>query len=97
VLNFKPDRQISDKEYELVLAAQKNPDTDKYIKITTAQADQVTTLPPSAQIEYSDEPDEEEAPVVQEAKPAKRKAKKAEPKPETNSLADVISVWSDDD
>ena len=96
VLNFKPIRQVSDEEYELVLAAQKNPDTDTYIKITTAQADQVTTLPPSAQIEYSDEPDEEEAPVVEEAKPAKRKAKKAEPKPETNSLADVISVWSDD-
>jgi hypothetical protein len=34
---------------------------------------------------------------VEEAKPAKRQAKKAEPKPETNSLADVVSAWSDDD
>jgi len=98
VLNFKPVRQVSDEEYELVLAAQKNPDTDMYIRITTAQTDQVATLPPSAQIEYSDEPDEEEdTPVVEEAKPAKRQAKKAEPKPETNSLADVVSAWSDDD
>jgi hypothetical protein len=56
VLNFKPIRQVSDDEYELVLAAQKNPDTDMYTKITTAQTDQVTALPPSAQIEYSDEP-----------------------------------------
>ena len=98
VLNFKPVRQVSDEEYELVLAAQKNPDTDMYTKITTAQADQGTALPPSAQIGYSDEPDEEEdTPAVEEAKPAKRQAKKAEPKPETNSLADVVSAWSDDD
>lgn len=98
VLNFKPVRQVSDDEYELVLAAQQNPDTDMYTKITTAQTDKVTTLPPSAQIEYSDEPDEEgDTPVVEEAKPAKRQAKKAEPKPETNSLADVVSAWSDDD
>lgn len=100
VLNFKPIRQVSDDEYELVLAAQQNPDTDMYTKITTAQTDQVTALPPSAseQIVYSDEPDEEgDTPVVEEAKPAKRQAKKAEPKPETNSLADVVSAWSDDD
>ena len=97
VLNFKPVRQVSDEEYELVLAAQKNPDTDMYTKITTAQTDQVTALPASEpeQIVYSDEPEEE--PVVEEAKPAKRQAKKAEPKPETNSLADVVSAWSDDD
>lgn len=97
VLNFKPIRQVSDEEYELVLAAQKNPDTDMYTKITTAQTDQVTALPASEpeQIVYSDEPEEE--PVVEEAKPVKRQAKKAEPKPETNSLADVVSAWSDDD
>jgi len=98
VLNFKPIRQVSDDEYELVLAAQQNPDTDMYTKITTAQTDQVTALPPSAseQIVYSDEPEEEPV-AVEEPKPAKRQAKKTEPKPETNSLADVVSAWSDDD
>lgn len=98
ILNFKPLRQVSDEEYELVLAAQANPETDMYTKITTAQVDQVATLPPSAseQIVYSDEPEAaEEAPAVEE--PAKRTAKKTEAKPETKSLADAISVWSDDE
>lgn len=103
ILNFKPIRQVSDEEWELVLAAQANPETDAYTKITTAQVDQVSALPPSAteQIVYSDEPEEEAPVVVEEAKeveaPAKRTAKKTEAKPETKSLADAISAWSDDD
>ena len=96
VLKFKPIRQVSDEEYELVLAAQKNPDTEMYTKITTAQTDQVTALPPSApeQSAFVEEPEEE--PVVEEAKPAKRQAKKAEPKPENSKLADVLSTWGDE-
>jgi len=53
-------------------------------------------LPPSApeQSAFVEEPEEE--PVVEEAKPAKRQAKKAEPKPENSKLADVLSTWGDE-
>jgi len=76
-LLFTPLRGISDEEYELVVAAQADPETKKYVQLTVAQADGVTAKPkqeaaaeqPVANtVTRSDEPDDEEEVV---AKPAK--------------------------
>lgn len=76
-LLFTPLRGISDDEYELVTAAQNDPETKKYVQLTVAQADGATQKPkteapkPNA-VTRSDEPDDEDgevmvAPKVEEA------------------------------
>ena len=97
-LLFSPLREISDEEYDLIVAAQDKPETELYTKITVAQADKVTKQPKAIEqkVERSDEPeDEAEADPIEE--PVKRTAKKTEAKPEKKELADVISEWGDDD
>ena len=99
-LLFTPVRNLTDEEYELVQAAQSNPDSKLYVTITAAQADKVTKQPeavaheeaPAPKITRSDEPDDE---VIEE--PVKRQAKAtAAPTPKKN-LADVVSAWSQDE
>lgn len=50
----------------------------------------VTSAPAPVEVDGFDEPEEEPA-------PKKRAAKKTEPKPESNDLADVLDAWSDED
>lgn len=101
-LLFTPLRNVSDEEYELVVAAQSKPETKMYTMITVAQTDGVTKQPaidpPKAKpVVRSEEPDdEEEIEVIDE--PTKRKPKKVEVEPSIKSkLADVVSDWGEDD
>jgi hypothetical protein len=98
-LAFTPLRGITDQEYALVKAAQARPETQMYTKITVAQADKVTKQPIAIEqkpkIARSDEPDEEDAEVIEE--PIKRPAKKVVvPPQDKQSLADVVDDWSKD-
>ena len=101
-LLFTPLRGISDEEYELVTAAQSDPEINKYVQLTVAQADGVTAKPkleapkPAPQVVRSDEPDDEEEAVFEE--PVKRTVKKeALPVEENKNLASIIDAWGDDE
>ena len=111
-LLFTPLRGITDEEYELVRAAQNDPETKKYVQLTVAQADGVTKAPastaapkveekPAPQVARSDEPEDETEDAVFEpvAEPVKRSAKKEEAPVEAPSqnLASIIDAWGDDD
>ena len=102
-LLFTPMRNISDEEYQLVVAAQANPEAQAYTMLTVAQADGVTKKPAGAKaalvapagVTRSDEPDEDEtAPAVRGGKkvaggnPAAAKS---------NDLAAKIRGWDDED
>lgn len=107
-LLFTPLRNISDEEYQLVVASQSKPETKMYTMITVAQADGVKKQPPAVEskakapvedvapkkaVVRSDEPEDD--PVEE---PVKRQTKKAEPAPKAKaSLADVVSKWSEDE
>ena len=109
-LKFQPIRQLTAEEDALVTAAQEDPETERYTKLTAAEADGVTKTPttpapaaapaPKASGFFSDAEDEDEVPVqVKEPEPKKRASKKAEApatqaKPELDS---VLSSWLDDD
>ena len=103
-LLFTPLRNISDQEYELVVASQSKPETKLYTMITVAQADGVTKQPaaiaskPKPVVSRSDEPDDEAEEVEDIEEPIKRKSKKVEVEPPVKSkLADVVSEWSGDE
>jgi len=100
-LVFSPVREISDAEYELVLAAQERPETDMYTKLTAAQTDGVVKTPalakPAPAITRSEEPEEDEVEEVDE--PVKRQKKKEAPAvaSEEDPLASIINDWGGDD
>lgn len=99
-LLFTPMRNITDSEYELIVAAQSRPETKRYTMLTVAQASGVTKAPPAVQkdkpverVVRSEEPDDaDDTPP-----PVKREVKKAQPeaKSKTAALADVVSAWQD--
>lgn len=96
-LNFTPARPITDEEYELVVAAQENPTTQRLIQITAGEADgakaKAIAKPVTNTAAVDEDEDEVEEPVV-----AKPKAKKEEPaKANVKDLASVVSAWADDD
>ena len=96
-LNFTPVRPITDEEYELVIAAQENPTTQRLIQITAGEADgakaKAITKPVTNTAVVDEDEDEVEEPVV-----AKPKAKKEEPaKANVKDLASVVNAWADDD
>ena len=98
-LMFSPLREITDEEYALVVQAQGRPEAEGYTRITVAQTDGVTKLPPkqeAPQVQRSDEPEDEE-PEVQE--PTKRTSKKAEEETEEsdNLVGAVFEKWAEDD
>lgn len=107
-LLFTPLRGITDEEYELVVAAQNDPDTKKYVQLTVAAADGATKAAngksaepqkeeeaPAPKVVRSDEPDDEDE-VASE--PVKRAAKKEATAPSaTKDLASVIDAWGSDD
>ena len=102
-LLFTPMRNISDEEYQRVVEAQANPETQAYTMLTVAQADGVTKKPAAAKalaapakVTRSDEPDEDEP-----TEPTKRGgAKAAGGNPaaaKSSDLAAKISSWNDED
>ena len=97
-LVFSPVREVSDAEYELILAAQERPETEMYTKLTAAQTDGVSKAPkldkPAPVVTRSEEPEEEE---VEE--PVKRTKKKEEaPVADTEDpLASIIDEWGGED
>jgi hypothetical protein len=101
-LLFTPLRSIDDDEYQMVKAAQADPETKKYIQLTVAQTDGAKALAapapkpePVQQVTRSDEP-EEDAEIIEE--PVKRTAKKEEPAVENKEdLASILDAWGDDD
>jgi hypothetical protein len=108
-LLFSPVRNISDAEYQLVLAAQTRPETEAYTKITVAQADGVTKTPPKAEtvkepvkpkVTRSEDPDDDAPTPAPVAEPVKRerKSKAADPAPQPSpDLSAVINEWASDD
>ena len=99
-LLFTPLRGISDEEYELVTAAQADPETKRYVQLTVsadsakAEPKQVAAKPaPKPVVTRSDEPDEDDAPVIA---PVKRSAKPAEKATVvTGDLATIVHAWGD--
>jgi len=104
-LLFTPLRGITDEEYELVVAAQNDPETKKYVQLTVAAADGATKAAakpepkPAPQVTRSDEPDDEEEAVFTPAEePVKRAAKKEPLTLESNqNLASIVDAWGEDD
>lgn len=99
-LLFTPLRNVSDEEYELVVAAQSKPETKMYTMITVAQADGVKKQPLAVEqkaaksaekVTRSEEPEDD---VIEE--PVKRTVKKPEAPKEKANLADVVSKWAED-
>jgi hypothetical protein len=98
-LVFSPVREVSDAEYELILAAQERPETEMYTKLTAAQTDGVSKTPkldkPAPVVTRSEEPEEEEV-----TEPVKRTKKKEEETPAADNddpLASIIDEWGSDD
>jgi hypothetical protein len=104
-LLFTPLRGISDAEYALVVAAQADPETKKYVQLTVAATDGATKPAakvepkPAPQVTRSDEPDdEEEAVFTPVEEPVKRAAKKETLSLEENkNLASIVDAWGEDD
>jgi hypothetical protein len=106
-LLFTPLRGISDEEYALVVAAQADPETKKYVQLTVSAAAADSAAKPAAKVEpepapkpavtRSEEPDDEDdAPM---AEPVKRSAKPTaveEAPAATGDLASIVSAWGDD-
>lgn len=105
-LLFTPMRGISDEEYALVVAAQADPETKKYVQLTVAATDGAKSAPkqeapkPAPVVTRSAEPDEEEEAVFEPvAAPVKRSAKPAAEKTPvvTGDLASIVNAWGDDE
>ena len=112
-LLFTPMRGLTDAEFDLVQAAQADPETKKYVQLTVAQADGATKTSEGKTVantvSRSDEPEEEEentAPVTRSeepedeapAEPVKRTTKKVEEAPAPKrDLASVLDAWGEDD
>lgn len=111
-VRFQPVRRLTAEEDALVTAAQEDPETERYTKLTAAEADGVTKAPtapapaaapaPKASGFFSDteDEDEDEAPVkAKEPEPKKRASKKEEaPAAQPKpELNAVLSSWLDDD
>ena len=100
-LKFKAVRHLTQEEADLVDAAFADPETQRYLKLTAAEADGVTDKPVAAKAVEApkqsvfDEP--EEAEVAEVAEPVKRAAKKApvEAPAEDKDLASLIDEWED--
>jgi hypothetical protein len=106
-VGFKPFSRLKPDQVLLVDAAQNDPATERYIKLSVATVDAAPALPapapepvaviaeaPAAPLTnpFGDDEDEmEEAPVK---RPAKKEAVAAAPKPE---LKEALGAWLDDD
>jgi hypothetical protein len=106
-LLFSPARPVTDQELDLVELAQNKREADSYVKITVAQADGVTRLPPKKEeapieppkpkVQRSDDPDDDVD--VEEAPKKRTKAEKPQVTPSagiTDSLAAALETWGNE-
>jgi hypothetical protein len=105
-LLFTPMRGITDEEYALVVAAQADPETKKYVQLTVAATDGAKPAPkreapkPAPVVTRSDEPDDAEDAVFEPVvEPVKRSAKPAteEAPAVSGDLASIVNAWGDDE
>lgn len=97
---FKAASYLNTQQVPLVEAAQKDPATDRYLKLTAAAVDGAKAIaapepvaaiaPPAASVNPFGDDDEDEAPV-------KRAAKKETPAAPKAELNEVLGEWLDDD
>lgn len=76
-LQFTPVRQITDAEYELVVAAQSDPATQRLVQLTVSEADGATSKPKAQPVmieQRVEDEEEDEEPPMKVAKPAKKAA-----------------------
>lgn len=74
-LQFTPVRPITDAEYELVVAAQADPATQRMVQLTVSEADGATAPATKAKpIMIEQQVEEDEEPPMKPAKPAKKAA-----------------------
>ena len=74
-LQFTPARPITDAEYELVVAAQADPATQRMVQLTVSEADGATAPAAKAKpIMIEQQVEEDEEPPMKPAKPAKKAA-----------------------
>lgn len=105
-LFFRPVRYLTKEEHALVVTAQEDPETQKYIELTVAETDGVTAKP-KAEKEQEPEPvkteksagnsaffDEEDTETAPVKAPRKRAAKKTEPKLDDKDLQDKLAQWA---
>ena len=105
-LTFQPQRWLTEDEYEISLKQGANPDADRAVVMTVAQADGVKSAPPMALIGKSPV---QEAPVTVKGSKTKAVAdeddepevRKEETKPSAvpakkSKLADIVSDWDDE-
>lgn len=108
-LQFTPIRPITDEEYELVVAAQTDPATQRLVQLTVAEADGATANPPAqkkqdvfkkaaAPAPVEDDIEDAEVTEVDEApkEPVKRAAKEKAPVTAKADIASTIDSWLDD-
>lgn len=112
-LLFTPLRGLTDAEYDLVVAAQQDPETKKYVQLVTAQVDGVSAKPapakPQGTITHQAAPEPEPEPTVVRsdepddedeapAQPVKRASTKAAAAPEpAGDLSAILNAWEDED
>lgn len=101
-LKFKAVRHLTQEEANLVDDAFASGEAQRYIQLTTAEADGVTAKPAKAieapKPSVFDEPEEEAAPAAEE--PVKRAPKKAavvEAPAEDKDLSALLDDWADDE
>jgi hypothetical protein len=110
-LRFKPIRHLTQEECDMVDAAQADPETQKYVALTVAQADGVkeasasetptpkTIVAPAPKAKpvnpFAD--DEEEEQDEAPAQPVKRTTKKETAPTTKKPLAAVLSAWGEED
>lgn len=106
-LQFTPVRPITDEEFEMVLAAQNDPATQRLIQLTVGEADGASAPAPKqieapkeeptkpvnkwAQEENGEDEDEEEAPKAKRPAPKKPVAEKA-----IEDLGELVDRWAAD-
>ena len=92
-VNFKPVRNLTDAEFDAVIAAQQMPEAESYVALQVAQADKVTKKPAVVQEEPDDE---EDAPAPIPKEPVEQKATPPEP-PKKRDLSQVLKDWGDEE
>jgi hypothetical protein len=109
-VRFQPVRRLTAEEDALVTAAQEDPETDRYTKLTAAEADGVTKAPTaptpaaapapkasgffSADAGEDDEDDEDEVPVQVKEPEPKKRASKKTEAPAAQAKPELNSVLS---
>lgn len=102
-LKFQAVRHLTQEEADLVDAAYANPETQKYIQLTVAEADGVTAKPtpvaakteaPKTSVFDAEPEAAAEEPVEQPMKRVNKKA--AEETVEKKDLADILDAWNDE-